>query len=77
MSTPATLRALVDEAGDDLRARPEAGEWSVYQCVGHIADAEVVITGRYRWILAHDAPDILPYDQDLWADRLHGGRRRT
>ena len=70
--TPAVLRDLVAEAGSDVRTRPEAGEWSVYQCIGHIVDAELVIAGRYRWILAHDQPDILPYDQDLWADRFHG-----
>jgi len=70
--TPAALRDLVAEAGSDVRTRPEAGEWSVYQCIGHIVDAELVIAGRYRWILAHDQPDILPYDQDLWADRFHG-----
>ena len=70
--TPAAIRALIAEAGDDLRTRPEAGEWSVYQCIGHIVDAELVIAGRYRWILAHDEPDILPYDQDLWVDRFHG-----
>ncbi len=72
--TPALIRALVAQAGEDLRTRPEAGEWSVYQCIGHIVDAELVIAGRYRWILAHDEPDILPYDQDLWADRFHGAQ---
>ena len=41
------------------------------QCIAHISDAELVIAGRYRWILAHDEPDILPYDQDLWVDRFH------
>lgn len=69
--TPSNIHALVAEAGEDLRSRPEAGEWSVYQCIGHIVDAELVIAGRYRWILAHDEPDILPYDQDLWVSRFH------
>jgi hypothetical protein len=69
--TPASIRALIAEAGDDLRTRPEASEWSVLQCIAHICDAELVIAGRYRWILAHDEPDILPYDQDLWVDRFH------
>src|SRR4051794_2795919 len=74
MQTPAAIRALFAEAESDLRTRPEPGDWSVFQCVGHIHDAELVIAGRYRWILAHDEPDILPYDQDLWADRFHAAQ---
>jgi hypothetical protein len=69
--TPAILRALLDEAGDDMRTRPAAGEWSVLHLLGHIADAELVVAGRLRWILAHDRPELLPYDQDLWVDTLH------
>ena len=68
--TPAAVRALVANAGDDLRTAPAAGEWSVVELVGHIADAELVASGRYRWILAHDQPPIPGYDQDLWASRL-------
>jgi hypothetical protein len=70
-ATPALLRALLTDAGADLRTRPEAGEWSVAECLAHIVDAEIVSSGRYRWILAHDEPEIMPYDQDLWVDRLH------
>jgi len=69
-STPAELRQLVVDAGQYLRRRPAAAEWSVLELIGHIADAEMVSTGRYRWILAHDEPEILPYDQDLWVERL-------
>jgi hypothetical protein len=69
-ATPAALRALIDEAGEDLRSRPAEGEWSVLELAGHICDAELVSAGRYRWILAHDEPPILGYDQDLWADTL-------
>ena len=71
-ATPSAIRALIAEAGDDLRTRPAEGEWSAFQCIGHICDAELVIAGRYRWILAHDQPEIVPYDQDLWANRFHG-----
>lgn len=70
-TTPAAMRALVAEAGPDLRRRPEPGEWSVLLCLAHIADAELVMAGRYRWAIAHDQPDLIPYDQDLWVDRLH------
>lgn len=69
--TAAAIRALVDEAGPDLRARPGEGEWSVLECVAHMTDAEIVASGRYRWILAHDEPELVGYDQDLWVDHLH------
>jgi hypothetical protein len=70
-STPAAIRALVREAGADLRTRPEPGEWSVLECIGHIVDAELVSSGRYRFIVAHDRPDLPGYDQDAWADAFH------
>ena len=66
-------RLLVTEAGDLVAARPLPSEWSVLECLGHTVDAEIVMSGRYRWILAHDEPALLGYDQDLWVDRLHGG----
>jgi hypothetical protein len=69
--TPGRLRTLLADAGPDLRRRPMPAEWSVLELIGHITDAEVVCTGRYRWILVHDDADIVPYDQDLWAERLH------
>jgi len=69
--TAASVRAVVDEAGPDLRTRPEPGEWSVLECLAHMVDGEIVGSGRYRWILAHDEPELLGYDQDLWVDHLH------
>lgn len=70
-ATPALVRELIVAAGDDLRTRPEPGEWSVLECVAHMVDAEMVCAGRYRWILAHDEPELTGYDQDRWVDRLH------
>ena len=68
---PAHIWALINEAGDDLRTRPEPREWSVLLCVAHLADAEIVMAGRYRWVLAHDRPELVGYDQALWVDALH------
>lgn len=65
------LRALLASAGRDAAARPAVGEWSVLECVAHVVDAEVVATARYRWIVAHDEPELIGYDQDRWVDRLH------
>ncbi len=64
------LPELIAEAGSDLRTPPAPGEWSVVELLGHITDAELVASGRYRWILAQDTPPIPGYDQDLWASRL-------
>jgi hypothetical protein len=66
-------RAMVADAGDRRHVRPAAREWSVVECLGHAVDAEVVTSARYRWILAHDQPPLIGYDQDLWADKLHAG----
>jgi DinB family protein len=69
-ATTAALRAIVRDAGDQLRVRPEPREWSVIECVGHLVDAELVVATRVRWILAEDEPDIVGYDQDRWVDAL-------
>jgi DinB superfamily len=70
-AAPGALRALFAEAGPDLATRPAAREWSVLECASHILDAEIVYSGRYRFILAHDRPPLPGYDQDLWVERLH------
>jgi hypothetical protein len=69
--TPSAFRALLELAGPDASANPDPTEWSVAQCLSHVTDAEIVVSGRYRWILAHDEPPLIGYDQDLWVDRLH------
>jgi hypothetical protein len=68
--TADALRALVSDAGGFLRVRPEPGEWSVLECIGHITDGELVVATRQRWILAEEVPEIVGYDQALWVDRL-------
>ena len=69
--TPTELRRLAAAAGSALRTRPEEKEWSVFECIAHVVDAELIISGRVRLILAEDQPPLLAYDQDLWVDKLH------
>jgi hypothetical protein len=69
-ATVARLRELVTAAGDRLRIRPEPAEWSVLECIAHLADSELITSARVRWILAEDEPDIVGYDQDRWVDGL-------
>ena len=72
--TPPTLRQFASEAGPYLPLRPEPTEWSALECIAHIVDAEIVMSARYRWVLAQDEPPLIGYDQDLWVDALHAGR---
>lgn len=71
------LPALVKEVGDALTTKPAEREWSVLECIGHLTDAEIVYSGRYRWILSHDMPPLIGYDQDLWVDALHADDRNA
>jgi hypothetical protein len=68
--TQASLRSVLTDAASDLRKRPAASEWSVLELLGHLADAELVVSGRYRWAISQDEPPLLAYDQDLWVARL-------
>src|SRR2546427_3943840 len=55
-STRAALLALLKDAGPDLRRTPAPDEWSVLELLGHLVDAEIVMSGRYRWVLSDDRP---------------------
>jgi len=65
-ATRARLLAVLEDAGSDLRRTPAPGEWSVLELLGHLVDAEIVLSGRYRWVLSHDRPPLRGYDQDRW-----------
>ena len=69
--TAASFRALLEVAGSDATVNPEPTEWSVVQCLAHLTDGEMVVSARYRWILAEDEPPLVGYDQDLWGRMLH------
>lgn len=68
---PAALREAVSGLTPEQEAMPErAGKWSVRQVVQHLADSDLVGGFRFRMVLAHEAPELPGYDQDLWAERL-------
>ncbi|RPH57345.1 DUF664 domain-containing protein [bacterium] len=69
--TPDALRQAVAGLTPEQEATPERpGKWSVRQVVQHLADSELVGGFRFRMVIAHDAPELPGYDQDLWAERL-------
>jgi len=67
---PGAARKLGEAAGAWLRTRPEPTEWSVQECIAHLADSELVTAARLRWIASEEQPDIVGYDQDLWVTRM-------
>ena len=69
--TEAALRSVLKDTGSELRRRPAPAEWSVVELLGHLVDAEIVMSGRYRWTMSQDQPPLLGYDQDQWVARLH------
>ena len=70
--TADALRAIARDVAPATLRQPEApGKWSAAQVMQHLADAELIWAWRSRLAVAHDRPAITPYDQDLWAARLH------
>jgi hypothetical protein len=67
-ATLADFQELTGDLPEDLVARrPEPGEWSVAELLGHLWDAELVYGFRARAILAQDGPQLPAYDQVAWA----------
>ncbi len=60
---------LIEQAGAHLRTRPEEGEWSALECLGHITDSELITSARYRWVLSEHEPALASFDQAAWVAR--------
>lgn len=70
-ATPAALEAATAGVDEALLTKPEReGKWSIAEVIAHLADSELVWGYRLRRVLAEERPQIIGYDQDLWADRL-------
>ena len=66
-ATPERVAALTEELDlEALQKRPEPGEWSAEEILGHLFDAEVVYSFRWRFTLAEKDPKYPGYDQDEW-----------
>jgi hypothetical protein len=70
----AVAEALAGAPDAELDARPAPGKWSPREIVHHLADSEMTSAIRLRLLLAVDHPQIVGYDQEEFARRLHYDR---
>ena len=70
-ATGRDLVSLVSGVTDDhLERRPDEGEWSAREVIGHLADAELAYAMRLRLMVAQDRPRLTWYDEDAWVERF-------
>lgn len=70
-STPDRIRKLIRGLSEkQLSQKPAPGKWSIKEIIAHLADGEVILGSRYRFIAAHDRPPLPGYDQDAFAEKL-------
>jgi len=82
--TIAEYRRQADEIGEFLSScpiasvvwPPGAGRWSILEITAHLADAELLASARIRRIITQDRPEMLGYQQELWARSLAYGQRK-
>ena len=71
-ASAAAVVAELDALGPEGGWRPEPGEWSANECVGHLLEAEVRgFSGRIRQILAapsNDPAALIPWDPPAVAE---------
>ena len=67
-ATPARIVSLIRGlTARQLAARPAPGKWSIQEIIHHLADTEMVMGCRARWIAFEKRPTLVPFDQEKWA----------
>lgn len=65
---PRTVARLIEGVVPaKLKQPPAPGKWSVLQIIAHLAEDELASAWRYRQMLEHDGPELIAFDQNLWA----------
>lgn len=65
------VQSIADMSEAALRAAPIPGKWTTQQVVIHLCDAEMAFADRIRRVLAEDAPTLLAWNENKFAERLH------
>src|SRR5919198_3221849 len=70
----ALTEALMGATDEELDGRPAPGKWTAREVVHHLADSEMTAAVRARLLIAVDRPQIVGFDQDEFARKLHYDR---
>ena len=67
-TTPARISAIIRGLSPrQVAQRPAPGKWSIREIISHLAETEMVMCCRARWITFEDNPTLVPFDQEKWA----------
>jgi len=67
-----TARAIREA---DLAKTPIAGEWSAAFVLHHMCDGDLHFATRYLNNLAEDNPEISPFNEEIYPDRINYAKR--
>ena len=74
-ATPTRIaRLLRSLTPAQLSRRPAPGKWSIQEIINHLAETDLVMCCRARWIAFEDSPTLVPFDQDKWSVGWHRER---
>jgi hypothetical protein len=59
----------------DLASAPIPGEWSAAFILHHMCDGDLHFATRYLNNLAENSPDIFPFNEDIYPDRINYAKR--
>ena len=59
----------------DLGKVPIPGEWSAAFILHHMCDGDLHFATRYLNNLAEDSPEIFPFNEDIYPDRINYAKR--
>jgi hypothetical protein len=68
-------QGLVGLTGEDLRAYPVPGTWSIQEIVIHLQDSDLIGCDRMKRIIAEPNPTLTAYDESLFIKNLFPDRQ--
>lgn len=63
-------KAVAGLTGEQLRAFPVPGTWSIQQIIAHLADSDLIAAYRMKRIIAEDKPKLDVWDENAFVAKL-------